>query len=103
MITVCVIEPPVLHSTENVLPKKITARDNDTETEMSSRAQHRSVCATGGRKEVLCTSEGRLHTVQQNLLPAVEAIHIPWLARSKMPQKVNPCFQEKAKRCVQRD
>lgn len=37
MITVRVIEPPVLHGTENVLPKKTTARDNDTETEMSSR------------------------------------------------------------------
>lgn len=55
------------------------------------------------QQEVLCISKGRLHAAQQRLLPAVEVIHIPHLARSKVLQKVNPYFQEKAKRCAQRD
>lgn len=64
-IAVCVAEPPVPHGTGSALPKKTTARDRDSKTERSSRARHRSVCATRGREEARCTSEGRLHTVQQ--------------------------------------
>lgn len=45
---------------------------------------------------------GRQTSQNSNLLSAAEATQIPWLARSKMPQKVNPCFQ-KAKKWVQSD
>lgn len=34
--------------TEQKVPRKTTARDKDSELELSSRAQHRLVCATGG-------------------------------------------------------
>jgi len=50
---VCLTEPSVLYGTENIMPKKMIARDNDIEMEISSRVWHRLVCTTGGRKEVL--------------------------------------------------
>lgn len=86
-------------------PRKSLLETTPRQVCLPAHSTDRPVQQEGERKSVivLYTSEGRLHTVPQSLLPAVEVIHIPWLARSKMPQKVNPCFQEKAKRCAQRD